>query len=129
MQGFDIANGTEQTDNSVKAASQVKVGHVSMMEDDFWIALASDCQHLLVQVKPFEGVVLPQKGKMPPRAASEIEQRGSRRLLILLNHGMDLLGFNGIILHSAINPTIKAFRLLKHAISSFDHSTVITLPL
>jgi hypothetical protein len=35
--------------------------------------LASDCQHLLIQVKSFDRVVLSQKGDMPSSTTGDIK--------------------------------------------------------
>ena len=41
-EGFDIANGTEETGHDVKRPSKVEVGHVRMVQRDIWTPLASD---------------------------------------------------------------------------------------
>src|SRR2546426_2623637 len=64
--GFGIANRAEQTDNHIELVPKIEVHHVRMMKDDPQIALASDSQHLLVEIKPFNHVVALQKGDMPP---------------------------------------------------------------
>jgi hypothetical protein len=70
---FDVANRTEQTHDDIERVPEFKVDHVRMMKDDPWIALMGDCQHLLIQIKRFDNVVLLQKGDMPSSTTGNIK--------------------------------------------------------
>src|SRR5713226_8059574 len=42
IEGFDIPNGTEEAGHDVKRTSEIKVGHICMVQRDVRIAIASD---------------------------------------------------------------------------------------
>src|SRR6266705_560723 len=119
QQSFRITYRTEQAHDHVERVPEIEVHHVRAVKGDSRIAPPGDSQHLFVEIKPFDCIVSPQESKVRRCPACHVQQRVTRRLLILLDYRVDLLGFLFVILHRTVNRVVKRFGLCKHGKISY----------
>src|SRR5260370_3408165 len=118
-QSFRLTYRTEQAHNHVERVPEVEVHHVRVVKGNSGIVPPGDSQHLFVEIEPFDCIVSLQESKVRPGPACHVKQRVAWRLLILLDHRVDWLGFLFVILHCAVDRVVKCFRLCKHGKISY----------
>src|SRR6266567_1587315 len=124
-QSFRITYRTEQAHHHVECVPEIEVHHVRVVKSDPGIAPPGDSQHLFVEIEPFDCIVSPQESDMRPGPTCHVQQLVARRLLILLDHRVDLLGLSFVILHCAVDRVVKCFGLCVHSEFSYLHGISI----
>jgi hypothetical protein len=90
-----------------------------MMQADIGNFPASNRQHLIIDVKSLDFVVVAEEDEVSTSSASDVEERPSRGALVALDQAMKLLGLAFIVLAlGSVKEIVEAGCLGEHRQSS-----------